>query len=574
EVVNRRDKLGKLAFPRLRQSLVTRWGKYAWYKGNFDLDQNLLVAPTTYRGRPVSDINIQDYVSEIVSKYLPAGVSPWQVVIIPATDVQHYLLLRIHHVMINEGLNIADLLPLVPPARHNGEAIGETKTPLVGVCKTPQSLPCLKERLQQDLTNLWNEFISNYDPLEQPELLKRSPGVFQYMAVVLITSVSIFKEMRKGYPMIKNDIFSKLKYFNATFVRETNRRQVTFSNFLNAVFETLHPINIIKGTINWWYCGFVFTLKIPLLFYYEIMAFYSCLTLQYCRYSNTMVGFVYNYVPLLYSTGKEICYYLKLLIQAPNIVLEQLLFEPETIQTIPPCGRKVVAWSEPVKTELIRKIAKHTAVSETELLLATVSVTIARYCCQAGIIVPTEIPVTIRNVSSNYVFLSGTNVKPQDAVSGLLGLRLPVLNAEKDETLLENLRVIKQNFANAIETQPVSYLLTTLQTKYGVLTNALPATAVEVILKYLSRKYTISITEITSKHPNITQRTIWGHEVTSAIYWRPPQANMSISLCFNQYGDSITLGVMCDAQVLPYHPVLARDFSDHIEDLAMAVGID
>lgn len=347
------------------------------------------------------------------------------------------------------------------------------------------------------------------------------------MAIVLITSVSIFKEMRKGYPMVKNDVFSKLKYFNATFVRETIRRQVTFSNFLNAVFETLHPINIIKGTINWWYCGFVFTLKIPLFFYYETMAFYSCLTLQYCRYSNTMVGFIYNYVPLLYSTGKEICYYLKLLIQAPNTVLEQILFEPETIQTIPPCGRKVVAWSEPVKTELIRKIAKHTSVSETEILLATVSVTIARYCCQAGIIVPTEIPVTIRNVNSNYVFLSGTNFKPQDAVSGLLGLRLPVLNAEKDETLLENLRVIKRNFANATETQPISYLLTTLQTKYGVLTNALPATAVEVILKYLSRKYTISITEITSKHPNITQRTVWAQEVTSAIYWRPPQANMS-----------------------------------------------
>lgn len=64
---------------------------------------------------------LQDYVSEIVSKYLPAGVSPWQMVIIPASDEQHYLLLRIHHVMINEGLNIADLLPLVPPIRHNGE---------------------------------------------------------------------------------------------------------------------------------------------------------------------------------------------------------------------------------------------------------------------------------------------------------------------------------------------------------------------------------------------------------------------------------------------------------------------
>lgn len=90
---------------------------YAWEKGTFDLDQNLTVAPVNYKGRAVTEYNIQDYVSEIVSKYLPNGVSPWQMIIIPSAEDQHYILLKIHHVLLSEGVNIGDLLPVVPPSR-------------------------------------------------------------------------------------------------------------------------------------------------------------------------------------------------------------------------------------------------------------------------------------------------------------------------------------------------------------------------------------------------------------------------------------------------------------------------
>ncbi|CAG9812476.1 unnamed protein product [Phaedon cochleariae] len=60
EVVRRRDKAGNLSFPRLRHCLVTRCGTYAWQNtGTFDLDQNLTVAPFTYKGRAVTELNIQ-----------------------------------------------------------------------------------------------------------------------------------------------------------------------------------------------------------------------------------------------------------------------------------------------------------------------------------------------------------------------------------------------------------------------------------------------------------------------------------------------------------------------------------
>lgn len=573
EVLNRRDKRGNLTFPRLRQFLVKRFGKYAWSELDFELNQNLLIAAPNYRGRPISDINIQDYITDIVLKYLPNGVSPWQMIIIPSTIVQHYILLRVHHAIVHDGVNIADLLPIIQPMQYSIPT-AHSKLPLLNVVKKPKYVPLLKERFLEDFTNLWNEFVSSCDPLEQTEVIKTSPGLFQYLGIMLLAWVSICKEFRKGYNAVKQDPISKMRYFNATFVKETNRRQLTFSNFLNALFETIHPINIIKGVLNWWYWLILLLLKVPVLIYQELMTVYSCYKTEYWGYSNTITGFLYGYVPLFYNATNEICYYLGLLIQAPAIIFEQIVFEPETIQTIPPCGRKVVSWSEPVNVNFIRKIAKSTGVSETEILLATISTTIARYCAQAGVVTPSEIPVTIRNVNSNYIFRSGDYVKPQDCVSGLIGLRLPVLSSEKDETFLENLRVVQDNFAKAIDSQAVSYLLTILQTKYGTLTNFLPATLIQVLLKYLSRKYTISITEITNNYNNTTVRATWGKEVTNVIYWRPPQANMSISLCYNQYGENITLGVMCDAQLLPHHSVLTKDFPDHIEDIAISAHLN
>lgn len=45
---------------------------------------------------------------------------------------------------------------------------------------------------------------------------------------------------------------------------------------------------------------------------------------------------------------------------------------------------------------LFTQVAKSTDATETELLLATLSVAIARYCSQAGIPTPPEIPITVR----------------------------------------------------------------------------------------------------------------------------------------------------------------------------------
>lgn len=49
----------------------------------FNVDNHITVYPSNYRGRPVTKGNIQDYISNIVSKYLPIGLPPWQICVIP-----------------------------------------------------------------------------------------------------------------------------------------------------------------------------------------------------------------------------------------------------------------------------------------------------------------------------------------------------------------------------------------------------------------------------------------------------------------------------------------------------------
>lgn len=49
----------------------------------FDVDNHIIVHASNYRGRSVTESNVQDYISNIVSKYLPANKPPWQICVIP-----------------------------------------------------------------------------------------------------------------------------------------------------------------------------------------------------------------------------------------------------------------------------------------------------------------------------------------------------------------------------------------------------------------------------------------------------------------------------------------------------------
>lgn len=104
----------------------------------------------------------------MVSRYLPRGAPPWQLVVLPcAGSESHYLLLRMHHLLLTDGdVNIADILPLAttPDTLDGATAFRyHLDSPLINVLERPEHVHSLYEALIENLTNRWNEFTSNYD---------------------------------------------------------------------------------------------------------------------------------------------------------------------------------------------------------------------------------------------------------------------------------------------------------------------------------------------------------------------------------------------------------------------------
>ncbi|XP_017770464.1 PREDICTED: uncharacterized protein LOC108558153 [Nicrophorus vespilloides] len=567
-LIERTDKFGNLVFPNLRQCLVKKYGLHAWQECQFQLDQHLIIAPNTFRGRILSNYNIQECVSETVSKYIPVGISPWQLVIIPSTAHQHYILLKIHHMLLTDTLGVAEMFPLSPVTRTN---ILPSKSILRNVFKTPEYISTLMERLLEDFNNLWNEFIATYDPLERPELTKSTPNLVYFTAATAISMVSAWKEFKKNYKIIKSDLISQLRFLYYLIKKEFARRSIGAYYLLKSVYETFHPRTILALAMKFsWRFFLAFTIRIPKRFYDELRALHSCLTLQYCGYPNTTVGFIYNYVPLFYHSLKEALYYLSFVVQTPKNVYEELTSSKDSIETVTLCGRKMVSWSDPVDSDFISKLAQKLGVSETEILLTLMSVGIARYLKQVKDLSPKTISVTARNIHSDYIFCPGRKC---ETIGGVMCIDLPIpVNSNKGD-ILDHLAVIRKNVQRSLDTQKVTYLLSILQTRYATISKLLPSTLVGVFLRGLSLKYSVSFTELTATQPNISQKTNWGQEIISSIYWTPPQANISISLCVNQFGNQTVLGVMCDAQIAPHHPALARGFPKDLSELANVAGL-
>lgn len=359
-------------------------------------------------------------------------------------------------------------------------------------------------------------------------MLKNQPGFFEFIGILIITTVAVFKETRKGFKVIKNDWLSKIKYIYMTSIKESEKRGITLPNFFISIYVTINPKNVLTSFIK--YCLrllITITVKLPLHIYYEFMSLFSCIMLKYSAYPNTCVGNLYNYVPLFYYAFKEFYYCFVKLFYTPVTVVRELFKNRQAIETITLCGRKVVAWSSPLKIDKIKEIADRSKVTQTEIIFSVISASFSRYFSQPHYehyAIPQELPILSRNIDSNYLYLTGNRIKWENSINGMLCINLPI-SSSKESELIENLIVIKNNFQIARDEQTFTYLLSIMQTKYGIFSKLLPATFISVVLKYLSKIYAVSFTEITTRQPKVKHTTIWGQEVQNVIYWRPPQAN-------------------------------------------------
>ncbi|XP_053994090.1 uncharacterized protein LOC128884623 isoform X2 [Hylaeus volcanicus] len=541
----------------LRAGLSTRWGLYVWRDLDyFSVDNHLLNSPCSFRGRPITEFNIQDYVSDLTSKFFPRGQPPWQVHVINCFlrgEECQVCLVRVHHLLLRqEHLAVADFLPLKQATE--GWTCQEPESPFTNLYAEPCALPKLYQKLTESFSNYWNEFLYNNDPNERPEILKKQIGIFQCVKIGMIVLVFLLKELtrqyRKGERSRFTDIFSILQ-------REASKRNFGFLVFLRALLMSLNPIDAVHGIILWlWYLAVTLTLKTPVLMLREVRALRSR---HKHYYPDTLTSMLWYYLPLVLQAGLEVVSITWTGIKAPKIILEELFLKhPQSnrLQTTSPCGRKVVAWSEEVELEVLRKISNMTGATQAEILLTATVDALKQYFRHSGVSIPDDVLATGKFTKQRAIFVQNHEAR------GILCLALPTRTPLFEDDLVEILQVIQKNIREARSKQRGIYAITATEVSCGLITSCLPSILLKVMLNQLTRRYSLCLTHVDGD--------LLVEGVDAVMYWRPPQ-DMSITL--HRYGNGVRLGVMGDALIGPEHSIITRTFPKSVETLANVVGV-
>lgn len=199
--------------------------------------------------------------------------------------------------------------------------------------------------------------------------------------------------------------------------------------------KSFNPINMLSCVASSWYITITLCLKTPLLLIRELQALKS--GHKHC-YPDTLTYMLFCYLPLIFQAIREIISISWIVVTAPKIIIEELFLKyPQSnqLQTISPCGRKVVAWSEEVDVELVRKIANVTGATETEILLAATVDTLKEYFKHLAVDIPDDVLATVKFVSQRAVFLRNHEAR------GILCLALPTKTPLFHDDLIEILQV-------------------------------------------------------------------------------------------------------------------------------------
>nr|CAD7449238.1 unnamed protein product [Timema bartmani] len=499
-IVDKIENNGNLSFPHLRTSLTSKnlflcWGRYTWQQvDDFSINNHLIVGNSTFRGRPVSELNIQEYVSETVSKYLPPEYPPWQITVIPSLAGQEerfYL----------DRLGLGDLFMMEPERptiwkRRLGEDdenpvmdLQPIPSPLENPFPPPVAIPKLCNTIEETIISCWNSFILTFDPLENVHVLKAPPNIQEAAAMILITTVAIFRNLLVARVSKNDTVMARLITLLSVIQIESEKRQCTPQYIMHAIINTLHPLNIILSILylGWWFLV-TFSFKLPLLFLLELR--FLCMKGK----TSTFVHLVCLYCALMYDAAREIWIMLRILFTAPRILFEDLFMTrrgaKHQLQTVSLCGRKVVAWSEPVQLDLVRRIASATGATPSEVLISAVTGALREYFRQFGFPVPDSVLCTARFFPLESLLTSKScpaGCTPQRG--GLLCLPLPTKIPRGDNNdPVEGLKAIQRIVSQARGRQPALYLASQWHIDGGLLTKLMPSLLARLLLNHLSRR--------------------------------------------------------------------------------------
>lgn len=171
----------------------------------------------------------------------------------------------------------------------------------------------------------------------------------------------------------------------------------------------------------------------------------------------------------------------------------------------------------------VRNACMKHGVSPTELYMSANSSAIMELLHEFESV---PVPKRIRVFATlhNHDYIQGY-LNDQYSESGHLSLILPMERVSRKQ-----LKQIRQNFRTARENQVGIYFLFQLHKRFNVLTKFLPTMWTVIIFNYLSRRFSITVTEIVRNKNMLQQRaniTCWGHNVLDVLFFSPPERNGS-----------------------------------------------
>lgn len=221
--------------------------------------------------------------------------------------------------------------------------------------------------------------------------------------------------------------------------RESSKRNFNSRMIYDSIAKSFHPIDVLYTCIALsWYIVITLFLKTPLLLVREFRALQS--RRRHCSYpADTLTYTLSCYLPLTVQAIRETMSISWIAATAPKIIIEELFLKnPQSnrLQTISPCGRKVVAWSEKVDIELVGKMANVTGATEMEILLTATVDALKEYFKHLAVNVPGDVFATVKYVSQRAVFLRNHEAR------GILCIALPTRTPLFHDDLIEILQVL------------------------------------------------------------------------------------------------------------------------------------
>lgn len=201
-----------------------------------------------------------------------------------------------------------------------------------------------------------------------------------------------------------------------------------------------------------------------------------------------------------------------------------------------------MSWSESIPKSTISKVSKETGYTEFEIILSAVSYALEQDNYTAGLdrgnqIIdnttskpkPTSIHTTIRSIPSENIF------EKSKLPNNLVSFNLTLQSGPADK-----LMNIRKTIASVEKNQPIRRIIYWGQYYFGCLTKCLPLLWSNVLLKYLTKRFAVTITEIRGENNNLEKSfvTLWGDDVCDLVYFQPPQANISeyiLNYCYSVF---------------------------------------